>query len=283
MALKILIFAYLCNLILNHRLMKHRFLAFLMAFVPLLLYAADFVEKKGISYRDGESRCVMDIYYPEENTTQKPVIVWFHGGGLTGGERFIPEQLKTGDYVVVAPGYRLLPNATLDDCIDDAAAVTAWVMDNIADYGGNPNEIFLSGHSAGGYLISLVGLDKRRLEKYGKNADDLAGLIPFSGQAITHYAYRELNGLSPLTPTIDEFSPLFYVRKDAPPYVIISGDREQELYGRYEENAYLWRMMKLVGHPYVYIYELDGYNHGDMEKAGHHILKKHIKDILNNR
>lgn len=62
--------------------------------------------------------------------------------------------------------------------------------------------------------------------------------------------------------------------------MIITGDREQELYGRYEENAYMWRMMKLTGHPYVFIYELDGYNHGDMAAPAHHILKKHVKDLL---
>lgn len=264
--------------------MKHlKFLTFLMALTPFLLSASGFIEKNGIPYRGGEPRCVMDIFYPENDSVLKPVIIWFHGGGLTGGERFIPEQLKTGDYVVVAPGYRLLPNVELSDCIDDAAAVTAWVMDNIRQYGGNPDEIFVSGHSAGGYLTSMIGLDKKWLRKYGKDPDSLAGLIPYSGQVITHFALREQKGLSPLTPTVDEFAPLFYVRKDAPPYVIITGDREEELYGRYEENAYMWRMMKLTGHPYIYIYELDGYNHGDMAEPAHHILKTHVAEILKSK
>ncbi|MDE6403128.1 MAG: alpha/beta hydrolase, partial [Muribaculaceae bacterium] len=72
-------------------------------------------------------------------------------------------------------------------------------------------------------------------------------------------------------------------RPDCPPYVIITGDSELELFGRYEENAYMWRMMKLVGHPEVYIYKLDGYNHGDMAAPAFHILKNHIKDILNKK
>lgn len=281
--------------------MRYKILCLLVALVTLIpgaLFASDFIERKVVhyrteaksgnnapdtndtAYRGDVSRCVMDIYGPQEVTQQKPVIIWFHGGGLTGGERFVPEQLKTGDYVVVAPGYRLLPDATLDDCIDDAAAVTAWVMDSIAAYGGNPKQIFVAGHSAGGYLTSMIGLDKKWLGKYGKDPDTLAALIPYSGQVITHFAQREKLGLSPLTPTIDEYAPLYYVRPDAPPYIIITGDREQELYGRHEENAYMWRMMKLVGHPYVYIYELDGYNHGDMVEPAHHILKHHIKQIL---
>lgn len=264
-------------------MMTLRLLAILMAIVPLVASADNFIEEMGISYRDGAERCVMDIYHPVDKDAQKPVIIWFHGGGLTGGERFIPEQLKTDDYVVVAPGYRLLPNVGLAECIDDAAAVTAWVMDNIGEYGGDPQKIFVSGHSAGGYLTSMIGLDKKWLGKYGKDPDSLAALIPYSGQVITHFAHREQKGLSPLTPTVDEFAPLFYVRKDAPPYVIITGDREQELYGRYEENAYMWRMMKLTGHPYVYIYELDGYNHGYMAEPAHHILKQHVADILKSR
>lgn len=56
-----------------------------------------------------------------------------------------------------------------------------------------------------------------------------------------------MNGIDNLQPTVDEFAPLFHVRKDAPPLVLITGDRELELFGRYEENAYMWRMMKLSG------------------------------------
>ena len=82
-------------------------------------------------------------------------------------------------------------------------------------------------------------------------------------------------------PSIDEFAPLYYVRPDAPPLVIISGDREMEMLGRYEETAYLWRMMKVNGHQEVYLYELDGYDHGAMVNPGFHILKEYIKKHLN--
>lgn len=253
-------------------------LAVISAFV---VEARDFEVKKGVPYRPGAERCVMDIYYPANETGGSlPVVVWFHGGGLTGGHWEIPEELKTGEYVVVAPGYRLLPDAQLSDCIDDAAGAVSWVMDSIADYGGDTSHIFVSGHSAGGYLTSMIGLDKKWLNKYGKDADAISGLIPFSGQVITHFAQRESKGLSPLTPVVDEFAPLYHVRKDAPPYIIITGDKEMELYGRYEENAYMWRMMKLTGHPNVEIYQLEGYNHGDMASPAFHILKNSVREIM---
>lgn len=224
-------------------------------------------------------RCKLDIYYSPE-FKDKPVVVWFHGGGLIGGEKFVPQELQNDSLVIVAVNYRLLPKATIDECIDDAAAAVAWTFNNISEYGGSKDKIFVAGHSAGGYLLSMIGFEKKWLEKYGIDSDSIAGLFPYSGQALTHYAVREINGISPLEPRIDEYSPLFHARKDCPPYIIISGDRNQELYGRYEENAYLWRLMKLLGHPEVYLYELDGFDHGAMAVPAHHILKKHINQLL---
>ena len=250
-------------------------------------FAREYNIESNIPYSQSEKdyakeRCKLDVYYSPD-FKDKPVVVWFHGGGLTGGDKFIPEELKNDSLVVVAVNYRLLPKAEINEVIDDAAAAVAWTFNNIGNYGGSPDKIFLAGHSAGGYLLSLVGLDKKWLDNYGIDADSIAGLIPYSGQVLTHYNVRDLNGLSPYQPLIDQYAPLSFARKDAPPYIIISGDREEELFGRYEENAYMWRLMKMVGHPYVYLYELDGYNHGDMAVPAHHILKHHISSILKNR
>lgn len=260
--------------------MKKLLLIAAIALLSLPVYADNFVTEKGIPYRDESTRCVMDIYHPENTSASLPVIVWFHGGGLTGGERHIPAELTTGEFIVVAPGYRLLPNASLDECIDDAAKAVAWVFNNIDSLGGDPSKIFVSGHSAGGYLTSMIGLDKQWLARYNIDADSIAALLPYSGQVITHFAQRKINGIAETTPTIDRYAPLYHVRPDAPPYIIICGDPEQELFGRYEENAYMWRMMKLNGHSATYIYRLDGYNHGDMAAPAHHIAKNHIRQLL---
>ena len=251
-----------------------------------LMFSQKYQEIKDIKYTTSSDpyaleRCKLDVYYSPD-MKDKPVVVWFHGGGLTGGERFIPEELKESGYVVVAPNYRFIPKVEVDSCIDDAAAAVAWVFNNIENYGGDPSKIFVAGHSAGGYLTSLIGFDKKWLKKYNIDADSIRGLIPYSGQAVTHYAHRKTLGIPELQPTIDAYAPLFHIRKDAPPYIIISGDREMELYGRYEENAYLWRMLKLIGHPEVYIYELDSFDHGSMVSPAHHILKAHINKILQN-
>ena len=224
-------------------------------------------------------RCRLDVYYP---VGQKgfATVVWFHGGGLTGGERFVPNELKGKGLAVVAVNYRLSPKVSCPIYIDDAAAAVAWTFKHIAEYGGNPGLIFVSGHSAGGYLTSMVGLDKRWLAKYDVDADDIAALIPFSGHTITHFTVRKERGIPETQPIVDEFAPLYHVRPDAPPLVLITGDRELEMLARYEENAYMMRMMKVTGHKKSVLYELQGFDHGQMAAPAHSILLKHIKEIV---
>ena len=274
--------------------MKTRFLT-LLCFIlsTTLLHAQDYEWEKGISYRPERNdpytkqMCLLDVYYPK-GKTNAPTVVWFHGGGLTGGKREIPNELREQGIILIGVEYRLCAkdkdkkdainaNVTTDDAVDDAAAAVAWVVKNVAKYGGSTDKIYLAGHSAGGYLVSMIGLDKTRLAKYGVDADSMAALIPFSGQMITHFKNRHDRGISDLQPIIDQYAPLYYVRKDCPPIILITGDRELEMLGRYEENAYMWRMLKLAGHPDVTLYELDGFNHGGMKHPAEFLLLKYIR------
>lgn len=222
-------------------------------------------------------RCRLDLYYPAGTNTFATVL-WFHGGGLTGGQRFVPLALKDKGIAVVAAGYRLSPQAKCPAYIEDAAAAVGWTFRNIEKYGGTTNRIFVSGHSAGGYLTAMIGLDKRWLGAEGLDANSIAGLVPFSGQAITHFTIRQERGIDSRQPVIDELAPLFHVRKDAPPLLLITGDREMELLGRYEENAYLWRMMKEVGHTATRLHELQGYNHGQMAEPAFPLLLRFMRE-----
>ncbi len=211
-------------------------------------------------------QCKLDIYFPEKSKNFA-TIVWFHGGGLTSGNKEFPEALKDKGVCIVAVNYRLSPKVKSPKYIEDAAASVAWVFKNINKYGGDSVLIFISGHSAGGYLTLMTGLDKKWLNACGIDANSIAGLISLSGQAITHFTIRAERGISDTQPVVDELAPLFHVRADASPLLLITGDRELELLGRYEENAYLARMMKLAGHKYTKLYELDGYGHNMIEPA----------------
>lgn len=242
-------------------------------------------EQKDIVYRTGtmdsymKERCKLDIYYPTVHKNV-PVVLWFHGGGLTGGSKDIPRELKQKHLIIIAANYRLSPKATNPSYIEDAAAAAAWVFEHVAAYGGDTSRIIISGHSAGGYLAEMIGLDKQWLAKYNIDANRIAALFPFSGQAITHFTIRQERGIPDIQPTIDNYAPLYHVRADAPPLYLYTGDRELEMLGRYEENAYLARMMKLAGHKKTYLYEFDGFAHGDMPGPGFLLMLKQLKTLF---
>lgn len=258
----------------------------------VLLYTHGFAQettyetKKNISYYPAstkadayrEERCKLDVYYPK-NKTNSSTIVWFHGGSLTGGNKEIPRELLEKGFIVIAVGYRLSPKVLVKDIIEDATASVAWTFNNVASYGGNNKLIFVSGHSAGGYLDMMLTLDKKYLARYNIDADSIAGIIPFSGQAITHFTARQERKIKDVQPIIDEYAPLYHVRPTAPPMLLITGDREMEMLGRYEENAYLARMMKLAGHKATVLYELQGFGHGDMVVPAMPLLIKEVNRL----
>lgn len=227
---------------------------------------------------DMQKGCRLDVYYPTD-VTNFATVVWFHGGGLTGGKRSVPKELRDKGVAVVAVSYRLSPAVKVTSCLDDAAAAVAWTFRNIEKRGGAKERIFISGHSAGGYLTSMIGLDKHWLAAHDIDADRIAGLIPFSGHTITHFTVRKERGIDGKQPIVDKMAPLFHVRNNCPPLLLITGDRELEMLGRYEENAYLWRMMQVVGHPNTDLMELDGYNHGQMADPAHPLLLRFIRRI----
>ncbi len=261
----------------------------LLLFFVFSLHAQDIYDlKKDIPYYTNQhspedayiaSQCKLDIYYPT-NKKDFATIIWFHGGGITGGSKEIPKALMDKGYAVIGVEYRLSPKVIAPKYIEDAAAAVAWAFKNITAYGGNPNLLFVSGHSAGAYLGMMITLDKQYLQHYNIDANRIAGLIPFSGQAITHFTIRKESGIKNTQATIDKYAPLYFVRSDAPPILLITGDRELERLGRYEENAYLARMMKLEGHQRTRLYELQGFNHGNMPVPAYPLLLREVAAIL---
>jgi acetyl esterase/lipase len=225
----------------------------------------------GIPYRSegtlseddgGKTRCRLDLYRPE-NAKGFPTVVYYHGGGLTGGNRGIPAALKDRGWAVVGASYRLHPHVQHPVYVEDAAAALAWTVKNIESYGGDPQKIFVTGISAGGYLTAMIGLDKSYLAAYDVDADRIAALIPVTGQMITHFTIRKEQGVPNETrPTIDRFAPLYHVRPDAPPTLCITGGWETDRAMRAEENLYFVSMMKLVGHKNVRQIVIEGADHG---------------------
>jgi len=267
-------------------------LGFLLGFACSFasLGADEYITKTDIPYYDEamrssdgyiKERCVLDVYYPKGKKGFS-TIVWFHGGGLKNGNKSVLEGFKDQGLAVVAANYRLHPKVSAPTYIEDAAAAVAWTFGNIESFGGDASLIFVSGSSAGGYLTAMVGLDKRWLGAHDIDADRIAGLIPLAGQTITHSTVRAERGIAATVPVLDELAPVHHVRADAPPILLITGDREMEQRGRYEENAYLWRMLKVAEHPDVRLFELDGYGHAPKEPAAPLIIKE-VKRITKER
>lgn len=223
-----------------------------------------------------KERCKLDIYYPVGCSRPFKTVIWFHGGGLSSGHKEIPKDLKGKGIAVVAPNYRLSPRAHNPEYTEDAAEAVAWAIKHIRQYGGNPNEVYVAGHSAGGYLTLMLCLDRRLLGKHGIDADSIKGYFPIGGQTATHYTIRQERGISFTSPIVDSYAPLNNVRKLSTRLMLITGDRKLEQMARYEENLYLKAVLEGIGNKEIPLYELNGFDHGEAALPGRLLMMQYI-------
>ncbi len=135
---------------------------------------------------NGHPRHVLDIYTPQQPSKKKfPVMFWIHGGGWVVGDKsdvaHKPKALTERGFVFVSTNYRMLPEVAMETLIGDVAKALGWVQENIAKYGGDPQRIFVGGHSAGAQLAALICTDDRYLKNEGVSFDVLKGCIPVDG------------------------------------------------------------------------------------------------------
>lgn len=135
---------------------------------------------------NGHKRHVLDIYTPEKAATAGlPVMFWIHGGGWRAGDKsdvaLKPKVLTERGLIFVSTNYRLLPEVGMADLLSDVAKSLAWVYRNIARHGGDPNRIFVGGHSAGAQVAALLSTDDRYLKREGVPFDVLRGCVPVDG------------------------------------------------------------------------------------------------------
>lgn len=210
-------------------------------------------------------RCKLDLYLPE-GKKEFPTVVWFHGGGLENGDkssaRKLGRVLAAEGIALASVNYRFSPKVKFPVYIEDAAAGAAWVLKQIAEHGGDRNRVFVSGHSAGGYLTLMLGMDERYLGKHGVNTADFAGYIPVSGQTVTHFTIRKERGIGRNTTVVDEGGPLYFVRKDIPPMLILTADNEMA--SRVEENQLLLSNLKAAGNKTAKMKIITGRDHNSV-------------------
>lgn len=236
------------------------------------LSAAEFSVQRDIPYLpDGEhtdyalKRCQLDLYLPKESKSFA-TMVWFHGGSIQSGAkdgkiaRPVSERFARDGVAVLSVNYRLHPKAKFPAYIQDCAASVAWAVKNIARHGGDPDKVFVSGHSAGGYLCAMVGMDPQYLGAHGLSPNDIAGFMPVAGQMITHSTVRKERGVHRYRPVIDASAPSYFVRRDAPPFLLLVGD--QDLPARVEENRLFFAFMKANKNPDIAFHLGKERNHG---------------------
>ena len=187
----------------------------------------------GAEYPDKKDR--LDIYIPEQ-ASRAPVIVSFYGGGLRGGDKSghvkVGQRFAAAGYVTVVANYRLSPGVTHPAHVQDAAAAVAWVKKNIAAHGGDPDRVFVIGHSAGAYLAALLATDARYLAAHGLTPTDVRGYAPVSA-----FFYVDRPGVAPDRPkdtwgtdaaVWKAASPGIYVASGAPPLLLLYADGDDE-------------------------------------------------------
>lgn len=129
-------------------------------------------------------RQVLDVYAPDE-ARDLPVVFWIHGGGWQTGDKtdvqIKPRVFAEHGYVFVSTNYRLLPDVEMGEIFRDVARALGWVHRNIGRYGGDPNRIFVMGHSAGAQLAALLCIDQRYLADEGVPFQTLKGCVPVDG------------------------------------------------------------------------------------------------------
>ena len=172
----------------------------------------------------------LDVYAPEHSTGPLPVVVFFYGGGWNSGYRggyaFAARAIAARGFVVVVPDYRLVPAVRFPAFVDDAAAAIRWTVDHVAASGGDPARIAVAGHSAGAHIAMLVALDRHYLAAVGaqgaiKAVVGLAGpydFLPFDAKSAI-----DAFGTAPEKLATQ---PMHFVRADAPPALLLTGDAD---------------------------------------------------------
>lgn len=259
---------------------------------------AGFRQALDVPYKEGEGltayekeRCKLDIFLPSDTGGKAaPVVVWFHGGGLTGGDktsdrtRTVVQDWARSGTAVVCVNYRLSPKTAFPAYVQDGAAAVAWVVKRAGLLGCDARRIFIGGHSAGAYLALMLGLDAQYLKAAGVELGTIAGLIPVSGQTMTHFTVRVERGLPKDTIVADAAAaPVSLVRKEAPPMLLLVGG--QDMATRLEENQYFAALMTAKGHRKTWLVVVPERTHGTIftelgkgNDPGRKVLESFITD-----
>lgn len=219
------------------------------------------ISRTNASYDPAIPERLIDLSLPDAPAER--ILVWFHGGGLVSGTRHIDPAwarfVTDRRCALASVEYRLAPKARHPDWLEDAAAAVRWTRDQVAASGATDVPLFLAGHSAGAWVALMTGMEARWLAAEGIALDEIAGIIPISGQATTHHRIREDLGLGRETYLADVASPIYHARAGVPPILAFSGGEDMAL--RSAENRFLMEVLAANGHEDHAFHEIPGRDH----------------------
>ena len=201
------------------------------------------VKTKGISYMKKPENSTVDpkrfqlnVFTPKNPSSQKlPVLIFIHGGYWNSGNKdlygFFGRNFAKKEVITVIPNYVLSPNANYDEMTEQITKVINWTKNNINNYGGNADQIYLTGHSAGGHLIALATMNS----KYDIDPKAIKGIILNDAAGLNMYDYlqehpptKKHNYLTTWTDNPENWkkaSPRFYISENTPKMLIYVGDK----------------------------------------------------------
>ena len=221
----------------------------------------------------GLPRQRLDVYQPN-GLGLRPIIVFWYGGGWTRGDkdnyRFVGAALADAGYVAVLPDYRLYPEVEFPTFIEDGAAAVAWTVANAARFGGDPDRIYLAGHSAGAHTAALLALDPSYLAAANVSRSVVRGLIGLSGPYALEPTSGQLAKIFQAPYQSRDWQPVQWADQDSPPTLLLHGRDDGTVWPMHSEQ--LAAALQAAQVP-VTLQLIDGRSHADTVAAFSSLLR----------
>ena len=212
----------------------------------------------------------LDVWVPAQaSATPLPVIVFFYGGGWVSGDRgdygFAGRAFAAQGFVTIIADYRLVPEVRFPAFLQDGALAVKWARDQVARYGGDPNRISLSGHSAGAYQAAMLALDPHYLRDVGVDPKIIRSAALLATPA-DFYPFTEIRGRDALGawPRPLETQPISFARAEAPPLLLMHGTADTVV-RPYNSERLAAKLRALGAHAELRLYP--GKSHTDLIKS----------------
>lgn len=219
--------------------------------------------RNGVAY-GGEPRQKLDVYIPRAAASgPRPLVVFFYGGSWQTGERgeylFVGEAIAALGAVAMVPDYRVYPEVMFPTFLDDAAKAVAWARQHAREFGADPNQVFLMGHSAGAHIAAMLALDPQYLERAGETPKHIAGVVGLAGPYdFLPLTSENLKRIFAPDPTLALTQPINFATANAPPMLLATGIEDTTVSPR--NTARLAAKLKALGVPVTEL-RYEGLNH----------------------